>query len=118
MTVASLNALDNTVTWLGVGNVEGRLLRADAGNTHPCESVLLRNGLVGLQLPALHAGVLSLSPGDLLVFATDGIRTGFEQGLDRTEPPQQMADQILNQHFKGSDDALVLVARYIGIPHE
>src|SRR5690242_6201617 len=36
LTVASLNALDNTVTWLGVGNVEGRLLRADTGNSHPC----------------------------------------------------------------------------------
>jgi hypothetical protein len=118
LTVASLNALDNTVTWLGVGNVEGRLLRADAGNSHPIESVLLRNGLVGLHLPALHAGVLSLTPGDLLIFATDGIRPGFEHGLNRAEPPQQIADQILNQHFKGSDDALVLAARYLGTPHE
>src|SRR5690349_14448274 len=44
MTVASLNALESTITWLGVGNVEGRLLRADAAATHPRESVLLRGG--------------------------------------------------------------------------
>lgn len=118
MTVASVNTLDHTITWLGVGNVEGRLLRADAGDSHSTESVLLRNGLVGLQLPALHAGVLPLTPGDLLIFATDGIRTGFDQELNQAEPPQQIADQILNQHFKGSDDALVLVARYVGAPHE
>src|SRR5688572_9162577 len=31
MTVASLDALENTITWLGVGNVEGVLLRADPG---------------------------------------------------------------------------------------
>jgi len=30
LTVAVLNMVENTMTWLGVGNVEGRLLRADA----------------------------------------------------------------------------------------
>lgn len=118
LTVAVLNALENTMTWLGVGNVEGRLLRADPTNSHPCESVLLRNGLVGLQLPALQAGVLPLAPGDLLLFATDGIRNGFEQNLNLADPPQQIADHILTQFFKGSDDALVLAVRYVGIPHE
>src|SRR5438552_70445 len=29
MTLAALSALEQTVTWLGVGNVEGRLLRSD-----------------------------------------------------------------------------------------
>lgn len=118
MTVASLNALENTVTWLGVGNVEGRLLRVDDGNSHPCESVLMRKGLVGLQLPALQAGVLTLAAGDLLIFATDGIHAGFEQGCNRAGPPQQIAEHILKQHFKGTDDGLVLTARYMGIPHE
>src|SRR5262245_31081614 len=42
MTLASLNPREDTVTWLGVGNVEGRLLRANCGATHPVESVLLR----------------------------------------------------------------------------
>ena len=118
MTLASVDALDSTVTWLGVGNVEGRLLRRGAANNDVDESVLLRNGLVGLQLPALQAAVVPLSPGDLLIFATDGIRTGFERGLNRVGPPQQLAEQILVQHFKGTDDALVLVVRYVGISHE
>ena len=118
MTVASINALDDTVTWIGVGNVEGRLLRADKANSHPCESVLLRNGLLGLQLPALQAAVLPLAPGDMLIFATDGIHTGFEQGLSLAVPPSRVADQILKQHFKGTDDAMVVVVRYIGLPHE
>src|SRR5882672_1595339 len=30
MTLAQLDAVEDTLTWLGVGNVEGRLLRADA----------------------------------------------------------------------------------------
>jgi serine phosphatase RsbU (regulator of sigma subunit) len=115
LTVASVNALDNTITWTGVGNVEGRLLRADASSGHPCESVLLRNGLVGLQLPALQAEVLPLAPGDLLIFVTDGIRIGFERNLNCKGSPQHIADQILHRSFKGTDDALVLTARYFGI---
>ena len=52
LTVASIRSADHTLTWLGVGNVEGRLLRADRDGSHPAESVLLRSGLVGYQLPA------------------------------------------------------------------
>jgi len=115
MTLALVDALDDTVTWLGVGNVEARLFRAEADSSHPCENILLRGGLVGLQLPALQASMMPIARGDLLVFATDGIHTGFERGTHLTDPPRQIADGILKQHFKGSDDALVLAVRYTGM---
>lgn len=114
MTVASLSAREDTVTWIGVGNVEGLLLRADANASHRTESVLLRSGLVGYQLPALHAGVLPVMPGDLLIFATDGIRSNFADDVTLNGAPQQLAGHILRRHLKGNDDALVLVARYLG----
>src|SRR5262245_48527463 len=82
MTIASLNELEGAVTWLGVGNVEGCLLRAEPNSNHTAESVLLRSGLVGFQLPALHAGVLPVDRGDLLIFATDGIRAGFAESVN------------------------------------
>jgi len=114
MTLASLNALDSTVTCLGVGNVEALLLRADTSASHSRETVLLRNGIVGHLLPALVASVLTVSAGDLLIFATDGIRPSFADDLDQALSPQQLADQIMAGHFKGTDDALVLVVRYRG----
>ena len=114
MTLASVDALDHTVTWLGVGNVEARLFRTEAGISHPCEHILLRAGLIGLQLPALQASLMLLAPGDLLVFATDGIQTGFEGAINMTGPIQQIADGVLGRYFKGTDDALVLVGRYTG----
>src|SRR3989442_542063 len=49
-----------------------------------------------------------------LIFATDGIREGFADGLSPEAAPQHLADQILARHGKGTDDALVLVARYLG----
>ena len=116
MTLASVDIPGNTVTWMGVGNVEARLFRAEADSSHPCEHILLRGGLIGLQLPSLHASLMPLGPGDLLVFATDGIQPGFEGGINLTETSKQIADGILNRHFKGTDDALVLVVRYTGLP--
>jgi len=114
MSLASFNALDNTMTWLGVGNVEGVLLRADAAADPPRENVLLRSGVVGYQLPALHASILPVTRGDVLILATDGIRSGFAEDVSLSDPPQRIAEHILARRATGMDDALVLVARYLG----
>ena len=102
------------MNWLGVGNVEGRLFRADPNVTPAHENILLRGGLVGYQLPSLQASVLPIMRGDLLVFATDGLHVGFDQRINLTETPKQIADGIMKRHFKGNDDALVLAVRYLG----
>lgn len=114
MSLASLRVPDGVLTWLGVGNVEGLLLRAAAHSDRRHEALLLRGGMVGHQLPPLQAAVLPVMRGDMLVFATDGIREGFTERLPLSDPPQELADQILARHVKGTDDALVLVARYVG----
>ena len=114
MTLATLEAPDDTMTWSGVGNVEARLLRAESSAAYPHESVLLRGGLVGYQLPALYASVVSILPGDLLVLATDGIHADFDREINLHENVGQIAQKILCRNFKGNDDALVLVVRYLG----
>src|SRR6266436_1744964 len=48
MTVARLRSFENELTWLGVGNVEAILLRAD--RRAKADRVLLRGGLVGYKL--------------------------------------------------------------------
>ena len=115
-TLASINARDRTVTWLGVGNVEGRRIRADQRASYPTESVLLRSGFLGYQLPALQANVAPLGAGDLLVLATDGVGPDFAVEARPAHSPRVIADRIVERCFKGSDDALVLVARYLGPP--
>jgi serine/threonine protein phosphatase PrpC len=114
MSLASFNALDSTMRWLGVGNVEGVLLRADGMASPARESILLRGGVVGFQLPALHASILPVTRGDVLILATDGIRSGFVEDVTLSDPPQRIAEQILARRASGTDDALVLVARYLG----
>jgi hypothetical protein len=82
------------------------------------DRALLRSGIVGYRLPELRPSVRTLSRGDLLIFATDGIHAGFLEGLKQSDSPQDLADGILERHFKGNDDALVLVVRYLGSSHE
>lgn len=113
MSLATFNALDGTVTWLGVGNVEGVLLHRDPYGTVNQEVLPLRGGVVGDQLPPLMASIVPVSRGDTLIFATDGVRLGFAEGL-KAVSAQASADAVLARFARGTDDALVLVARYTG----
>ena len=124
VSLASFNTAKNTMTWLGVGNVDGIFLHINAQQPAVHKSLLLRGGVVGYRLPNLYDAVLPVMPGDLLIFVTDGIRSGFikEQfqsyssapTFDRAKPAQQIADFILAEYGRQTDDALVLVARYKG----
>jgi len=109
--LASFSAHEASVSWVGVGNVEGRLLRA-APNGRPAGEVLLQHaGTLGDRLPPLTVLTVPMHPGDTLVFTTDGVRHDFAAAAGDAEPPQQIAERILHQHARGTDDALVLVAR-------
>jgi negative regulator of sigma-B (phosphoserine phosphatase) len=116
MTVASFDARNSSMRWLGVGNVEGILVRADRASQRSREAIALRGGVVGYQLPPLREWRLPVAPGDTLVLATDGIRSAFAGAVPVLGTPQQIADEILGRWGRGSDDALVLVTRYLGAP--
>ncbi|MFL5827212.1 MAG: SpoIIE family protein phosphatase [Thermoleophilaceae bacterium] len=114
MTVASVDLRTSEMTWLGVGNIETVLVRAEPGEERATESAMLLGGIVGHNLPALRASTLEIGEGDTLVFASDGVRTSFIPGLDASGDVQEVANRILERHGKGTDDALVVVARYRG----
>jgi serine phosphatase RsbU (regulator of sigma subunit) len=110
MSLASFRTADSSLTWLGVGNVDGVLIH---GNGRPGEAISVRSGVVGFQLPTLRASTVSVSPGDTLIMATDGIRHGFTDGLAIALSPQELAESILARFARRSDDAHVVVARYL-----
>ncbi len=118
LTAATLHGATSQLTWLGVGNVEAALLRPGQREPAPGARAVLQNGLLGFQLPRLRPTSLTMGRGDLLLFATDGVSASFAQGTEGSDPVQQLADGILDRHFKGSDDALVLAVRYLGGSHE
>ena len=69
-------------------------------------------GFVGAEQPHPTSRVVPLTPGDTVVLFSDGIRDGFADSLTLPDTPQSIADFIITRHVKGTDDALVLVARY------
>jgi serine phosphatase RsbU (regulator of sigma subunit) len=115
MTLVVVDHSSQCLTWAGVGNVEGRLLRADKTSSHPEEILLLRNGVVGHNLPStLSISTLQIFQGDAIILATDGIRPEFSSRLHIGRSAHQIATDILARYSKGTDDALVVVARYRG----
>jgi negative regulator of sigma-B (phosphoserine phosphatase) len=114
MSLAAFDVGRSSMTWLGVGNVDAILLREPGTQDRAHESVVNRGGVVGYRLPALSPRTLAVRTGDLLIMATDGIRNGFPVGVDRGGAPDVTAGLILAGFGRGTDDALVLVARYLG----
>jgi phosphoserine phosphatase RsbX len=114
MSLASFNADDCSMTWISVGNVCAVLRGANFPREHPDEAVAQRGGVVGFQLPALRATTLHVGAGDTLIMATDGIRESFTTGLVIEHGPQEIAESIVARFAKPSDDAHVVVARYLG----
>jgi negative regulator of sigma-B (phosphoserine phosphatase) len=114
MSLASLDTRSATVDWCGIGNVEGALLRAQPGGGRKSEAITTRGGVVGYRMPNIKVSTLPLHPRDVFILATDGIRSGFVGEVDLDSDPQAIADRVFARYRTNSDDALVLVARYLG----
>lgn len=111
MSVAHCSDATGRLTWLGVGNVEAIVVRVEDGKI---DHIPLRGGVVGMTLPTLRVSEQLVAPGDLIVFASDGIRSRFFEHLDPRGDPWQIADRILSEYGRGTDDAMVLVVRFLG----
>jgi phosphoserine phosphatase RsbX len=116
MTVARIEWQSDKLTWIAVGNVAGSAVQPDAKGHLRRVAVVPRSGIVGMQLPTLQPTTIQLQPGDLLVFATDGINPQFTHDLPFIGTPQSIAQRVFDRWRTPADDALVLVARYQGAP--
>ena len=114
MSLANINAAQSTLTWAGVGNIEGMILRFGSSPREGVSRLLLRPGIVGYRIPCLQAQAVAVAPGDLIILATDGIRPDFENQIMPEEHPRTIASKISSAFRKRYDDGLVLVARYLG----
>ncbi|MFD3743561.1 SpoIIE family protein phosphatase [Nocardia sp. NPDC058633] len=104
-----------TLQWLGVGNVDSRLLTLGPAGPELRATMLLTGGIVGYRLPShLQPQTLPIRPGDLLLMATDGIVAVGPESLDLAKSATAIAGDLLARDAKDTDDALVLAARFRG----
>jgi phosphoserine phosphatase RsbX len=112
-TLAWFDLATGGLTWTGIGNVEGRLVRAARQRGDSDDSPTLFGGVLGWSLPAVRVVRTELSPGDCLVMATDGVAADFGSSLMPGVPAPEQAKRVLASHARGSDDALVVAVRYL-----
>jgi phosphoserine phosphatase RsbX len=110
-TIVTINSRQNLLSWIAVGNVEG-IVRHCNPAASSIEYVTLRGGIVGYRLPELQTSHLRLIDGDTLAIATDGIDSDFVSTVSAVQPPDVLADRILEHYAKPADDALILIARW------
>ncbi len=110
--LAYLDPQAASMTWLGVGNIGGVLLRADTKARPSRVSLVPNAGFIGAEQPHATARAVPLTERDTVVLYSDGVKDGFADSLVLANSAQEIADFIIARHTKGNDDALALVARY------
>lgn len=116
LSIALLSFASEQLTWVGIGNVEGRLVRHPPKQHRTHVSLPLTSGVLGRGLPRFTPTTVDVTRGDVLILATDGISTSFADRLVPTGRPGELAEQIVADHGTSADDTLVLVVRYLGRP--
>jgi phosphoserine phosphatase RsbX len=114
LSLAALDCERGMMTWVGVGNVEGRLLRGGAPPAAGAETLLLHRGVLGHALPALRPATLPVRRGDMLILASDGVVPAFADGLVPAGTCSEIAARVLDRHARETDDAIVVVVRCLG----
>jgi hypothetical protein len=109
VSIASINANEGQLSWVGIGNVEA-VLFCGRERTH----IVPRAGVLGLRISALRPVTLKISPGDFLMFASDGLDSDCIDAR-LTEPLLECAAHLVEVYGKSHDDALALLAKYRGL---
>jgi negative regulator of sigma-B (phosphoserine phosphatase) len=107
--LASVDLERGRLQWSGVGNVQARLYSRSG-----FRSLLTDRGIVGSRMPTFRPIEQPLDSRWVLVVTTDGVRSGYD--IPRIEAfdglaAQQIADDILQEWARASDDATVVVVR-------
>jgi phosphoserine phosphatase RsbX len=104
---------EGTLTWLGVGNISGRLV--SEGGLSPADAQWLTSlsGVAGDDLPPLRPATIPVRRGDVLIITTDGIDGAFADDVVVTGTCEEIAERVLRDFGRATDDALVVVARYL-----
>lgn len=111
--LASFDTRTRTMTWTGVGNIEGKFF--SMGASAAPFTLLSASGTLGQgEEIEVYPSKLPINIGDTLILASDGVRSDFYLDLDMRQSPRELADRILARSVLRKDDAMIVVGRYTG----
>ncbi len=102
------------LTWVGVGNIEGKVIWHGDQEQLEQSTLLCSPGVVGFNMPKINQQVYDMEPDTLIIIFTDGLNDKwvFPEGSWMFEmETEQLAERLMKSYQKGTDDSLVLVVR-------
>ena len=109
MGIAVLDQAANTLTYAGIGNTGIRIIGEGAGR------VASNDGIIGGGYRLLSPQTVPIAAGELVIMFTDGIASRLDiskyDGSLRSDL-QRLADRIIEDWGRETDDAAVLIFRY------
>jgi phosphoserine phosphatase RsbX len=115
MTLTRVEFDTDTLSWIGIGNVTADLVAKRPTGVEVRSSALLAAGIIGYRMPqTLTTHQVAITPGDLLLIASDGVSEDHLDSIDFAAPATTIAQQLVGQYGRDTDDALVLAARHRG----
>ena len=107
LALMTLDRRDHRMAFVGVGNIGAQVYSERAIKP------ISKNGILGYRLPQLLNLTYTYNSGDTFVLYSDGVSSRFslESRISLALAPQQIADQILLNYGKTTDDATVVVVR-------
>ena len=113
ISLAFVSAREGRMSWLGVGNVEGRVLSGDPSARRLKGSLALLNGVPGHQLPYMRTATIDLGPATSWSWPRMGLRP---DSPTRSTPRGRRRRSATGSWptREADDDALVVTVRYLG----
>ncbi|MDQ6992590.1 MAG: SpoIIE family protein phosphatase [Mariprofundus sp.] len=106
---------DNLLTYAAAGNITGYLARENSEQgSYKLEQLNMDRGMIGGGFRKLNVQTLTLSEGDLLIMHSDGLNPFYHLEPWKTvaNNSDKLAQMLLEDQSKGTDDACVLVYRH------
>jgi negative regulator of sigma-B (phosphoserine phosphatase) len=114
ISAAIVNPGVNTISWFGAGHVQGVLFKRSPAAEPRLHKLDRFNGLVGTGQIRLREMCVHIKPGDLLIFASEGVSDTFVEALPIDGKPRLVADQLLAKYCQEDTDCSIVVVRYLG----
>jgi len=105
--LARIDTQSEKVSFLGVGNIEGRIFGEDS-----TQSLISLGGIVGHKMRTPQLLECEFTSDNVLVLHSDGLKSGWQNTTIACQQNlQKIAEELLSSYARNSDDATILIVR-------
>jgi len=109
--VATINMVDKTIAYCGVGNISGRIINGNEAT----KSIISYNGILGHNIPnTINNHELPWSNSSTLILHSDGLKSKWDLAKykDLLRHSASLVAALMYKEFaRGTDDTMVLICR-------